>query len=54
MSDFCSKDSRLMGVGVIPLHEPELAMVELDFAIKSGLEAMDTPLCLWKPLARLI
>ena len=39
MSDFCSEDSRLMGVGVIPLHEPELAMIELDFAIKSGLEA---------------
>ena len=40
MSDFCSEDSRLMGVGVIPLHEPELAMEELDFAIKSGLEAI--------------
>ena len=43
MSDFCSEDSRLMGVGVIPLHEPELAMVELDFAIKSGLEAIWVP-----------
>ena len=40
MSDFCSLDNRLMGVGVIPLHEPELAMKELDFAIKSGLEAI--------------
>ena len=43
MSDFCSEDSRLMGVGVIPLHEPELAMKELDFAIKSGLEAIWIP-----------
>jgi len=43
MADFCSKDSRLMGVGVIPLHEPELAMIELDFAIKSGLEAIWIP-----------
>ena len=43
MSDFCSEDPRLMGVGVIPLHEPELAMVELDFAIKSGLEAIWVP-----------
>jgi len=43
MSDFCSEDSRLMGVGVIPLHDPELAMVELDFAIKSGLEAIWIP-----------
>ena len=43
MSDFCSEDSRLMGVGVIPLHEPELAMKELDFATKSGLEAIWIP-----------
>ena len=44
MSDFCSEDPRLMGVGVIPLHEPELAMEELDFAIESGLEAIWVPL----------
>ena len=43
MSDFCSTDKRLMGVGVIPLHEPELAMIELDFAIKAGLEAIWIP-----------
>ena len=43
MSDFCSQDNRLMGVGVIPLHEPELALIELDFAIKSGLEAIWIP-----------
>jgi predicted TIM-barrel fold metal-dependent hydrolase len=43
MSDFCSQDSRLMGVGVVPLHEPDLAMEELDLAIKSGLEAIWIP-----------
>jgi len=43
MSDFCSEDPRLMGVGVIPLHEPDLAMEELDFAIESGLEAIWVP-----------
>ena len=32
-----------MGVGVIPLQEPELAMIELDFAIKAGLETMWIP-----------
>jgi predicted TIM-barrel fold metal-dependent hydrolase len=43
MADFCSQDPRLMGVGVIPLQEPELAMQELDFAIKAGLESMWIP-----------
>tara|TARA_B000000460_G_scaffold113126_1_gene79393 strand:+ start:1992 stop:3203 length:1212 start_codon:yes stop_codon:yes gene_type:complete len=43
MADFCSQDSRLLGVGVIPLHEPQLAMKELDFAIKTGLQAIWIP-----------
>ncbi len=43
MADFCANDERLMGVGVIPLHVPELAMVELEFAIEAGLEAMWIP-----------
>lgn len=43
MADFCANDDRLMGVGVIPLHVPELAMVELEFAIEAGLEAMWIP-----------
>ena len=34
---------QINGRRVIPLHEPELAMVELDFAIKSGLEAIWIP-----------
>ena len=32
-----------MGVGVIPLQVPELAMIELEFAIKAGLKAMWIP-----------
>ena len=43
MADFCSEDSRLMGVGVVPLHEPQLAMKELEYAIKAGLEAIWIP-----------
>ena len=43
MADFCSQDSRLLGVGVVPLHEPQLAMKELDFAIKAGLQAIWIP-----------
>ena len=43
MADFCSEDSRLMGVGVVPLHEPQLVMKELEYAIKAGLEAIWIP-----------
>jgi predicted TIM-barrel fold metal-dependent hydrolase len=43
LADFSADDPRLMGVGVIPLHIPELAMIELEAAIKSGLEAMWIP-----------
>ena len=43
MSDCSSTDKRLMGVGAIPLHESELARIELDFAIKAGLEAIWIP-----------
>ncbi len=43
MADFCSEDDRLMGVGAIPLHEPELALVELEEALKLGLKAMWVP-----------
>ena len=43
MADFCSDDSRLMGVGVIPLDTPELAIKELDWAIENGLESIWVP-----------
>jgi predicted TIM-barrel fold metal-dependent hydrolase len=43
MVEFCSHDKRLMGVAIVPLDEPELALAELDFAISSGLEAIWVP-----------
>lgn len=43
MAEFCSEDPRLMGVGVVPLDEPELAMIEVEFVIESGLEAAWVP-----------
>jgi len=43
MVDFCAHDSRLMGVAIVPLEEPQLALEELDFAIKSGLKAVWVP-----------
>ena len=43
MSDFCSDDNRLMGVGIAPLDDPELAYAELTWAINAGLEAIWVP-----------
>jgi predicted TIM-barrel fold metal-dependent hydrolase len=43
VAEFCSHDDRLMGVAIVPLDEPELATEELDFALKSGLEAVWIP-----------
>ncbi|MCH9751145.1 MAG: amidohydrolase family protein, partial [Alphaproteobacteria bacterium] len=43
MSDFCADDPRLMGVGIVPLDTPELAIKELDFAIESGMQAIWVP-----------
>jgi uncharacterized protein len=43
MADFCSDDARLMGVAVIPMDEPDLAMAELDAVLKSGLSAVWIP-----------
>ena len=43
MADFCRADARLIGVAVIPLDDPALAMAELDFALKSGLGAAWLP-----------
>ena len=43
MADFCSSDARLMGVAVIPLDDPEMAMTELDYVLRSGLEAVWIP-----------
>ena len=43
MIDFCQSDDRLMGVGMVPLDDAELAYAELEFAIASGLEAIWVP-----------
>ncbi|MFT6762074.1 MAG: putative TIM-barrel fold metal-dependent hydrolase [Candidatus Aldehydirespiratoraceae bacterium] len=43
MSDFVANDPRLMGVAVIPLNNPELALLEVDFALEAGLEAVWVP-----------
>ena len=43
MADFCENDDRLMGVGVVPLNNADLAVDELKFALESGLEAIWVP-----------
>ncbi len=43
MSEFVANDSRLMGVAVVPLNNPALALVELEFALHAGLEAVWVP-----------
>lgn len=43
MADFCSADDRLMGVAIIPLDDPDLAMAELKQVLTSGLEAVWIP-----------
>lgn len=43
MTAFCGEDRRLMGVAIVPLDEPELALKELDFVIESGLRATWVP-----------
>jgi predicted TIM-barrel fold metal-dependent hydrolase len=43
MAEFCGSDTRLMGVAIVPLDEPELAIAELDFVIESGLKAVWVP-----------
>ena len=43
MVDFCSVDSRLMGVAAIPLENPELALAEVEWSLENGLQAMWIP-----------
>jgi predicted TIM-barrel fold metal-dependent hydrolase len=43
MAAFCSEDRRLMGVAVVPLNDPDLAMAEVDFSLEAGLKAMWVP-----------
>ena len=43
MAEFCSGDDRLMGVGIVPLENPDLALLEVEFALGAGLEAIWVP-----------
>ncbi len=43
MFDFCANDERLMGVAVVPLDTPELAMTELDYILDGGFDAVWVP-----------
>jgi len=43
MAEFCADDPRLMGVGIVPLDDPELAITELEWAIDNALEAIWIP-----------
>jgi len=36
MAEFCANDDRLMGVGVAPLDDPELAIAELELHPRQG------------------
>ncbi|MEM8769422.1 MAG: amidohydrolase family protein [Pseudomonadota bacterium] len=43
MAEFCGEDDRLMGVGIVPLDDPEHAIRELDWALEAGLESIWVP-----------
>ena len=43
MVEFCGKDTRLMGVALLPLDEPDAAVAELERILKSGLKAVWVP-----------
>jgi len=43
MADFCAADDRLMGVAIVPLDEPQLAMAELERVLGEGLAAAWVP-----------
>ena len=43
MAEFCADDDRFMGVGAIPLDDPEQAIAEAEWCIENGLEAIWVP-----------
>ena len=43
MAEFCASDDRLMGVGIVPLDDPEHAIQELEWALQAGLESIWVP-----------
>jgi uncharacterized protein len=43
MSQFCANDPRLLGAAVVPLDDPERALIELDWVLANGLSAVWIP-----------
>ena len=43
MVDFCKGDSRLMGVGIVPLDDADHAVAELEWCLAAGLKAIWVP-----------
>jgi predicted TIM-barrel fold metal-dependent hydrolase len=43
MAEFCQNDGRLMGVGAVPLDDPDLAIKEAQWCIENGLESIWIP-----------
>jgi predicted TIM-barrel fold metal-dependent hydrolase len=43
MADFCTHDDRLLGVAIVPLDDPELALAELENVLTSNLKAVWVP-----------
>ena len=40
MHDFASKDDRMIGVAMVPMQDPDKALVEIHHAIELGLGAI--------------
>ena len=43
MADFCGEDDRLMGIGIVPLDDPESACAEAEWATNAGMKAIWVP-----------
>ncbi len=43
MAEFCADDDRLIGVALLPLDDPQMALAEMDHALELGLGAMWIP-----------
>lgn len=47
VGEFCAHDPRLVGVGCVPMHDVDLSLAELDFALSQGLRAIWVPTSPW-------
>ncbi|WP_419864368.1 amidohydrolase family protein [Candidatus Poriferisodalis sp.] len=43
MAEFCGDDDRMIGVALLPLDDPQMAIDEMSFALEAGLGAMWVP-----------